>query len=92
MRPNRFGFIQTAAALMPRTGQCAMIHKGIQFRFEQTATADVWSWEYQIGPETKSGRLKAPTRKSALRSVHQKIDRDLREIHLKASADYQRSG
>jgi hypothetical protein len=91
MRPNRFGFIKPAALCRAR-GSARMIHKGIQFRFEQSATADVWSWEYQIGPETKSGRLKAPSRKAALRSVHQKIDRDLREIHLKTSADYQRSG
>jgi hypothetical protein len=68
-----------------------MIHKGIQFRFEQTATADVWSWEYQIGPHIKSGRLKAPSRKAALRGVHQKIDRDLREIHLRTGGNCQRS-
>jgi hypothetical protein len=65
-----------------------MIHKGIQFSFEQTAMPDTWSWEYQIGRHIKSGRLKAPSRKVALRSIYQKIDRDLREIHLKAGSRY----
>ncbi|HWE06073.1 MAG TPA: hypothetical protein VG274_05145 [Rhizomicrobium sp.] len=49
---------------------------------------DTWSWEYQIGRHIKSGRLKAPSRKVALRSIYQKIDRDLREIHLKAGSRY----
>ena len=77
---------------MPRTGQCTpMIHKGIQFSFEQTATPDIWSWEYRIGRHIKTGRLKAPTRKVALRGVHRKIDHDLRDIYLRTS-EYQRSG
>jgi hypothetical protein len=70
----------------------AMIHKGIQFSFEQTAMPDIWSWEYQIGRHTKTGRLKAASRKVALRSVYQKIDRDLREIHLKADNYHRQSG
>jgi hypothetical protein len=69
-----------------------MIHKGIQFNFEQTAMPEVWSWKYQIGTHTKTGRLKALSRKAALRGVHQKIDRDLREIHLRTGGVYQRSG
>jgi hypothetical protein len=77
---------------LPRTGRCAMIHKGIQFSFEPTAMPDVWSWKYQIGAHIKTGRLKALSRKAALRGVHQKIDRDLREIHLRTGSGYQRSG
>jgi hypothetical protein len=77
---------------MPRTGQCTMIHKGIQFSFEQTATPDIWSWEYRIGRHIKTGRLKAPSRKVALRGVHRKIDHDLRDIYLRTSGEYQRSG
>jgi hypothetical protein len=71
---------------MPRTGQCKMIHKGIQFSFEQTATPDIWSWQYRIGHHIKTGRLKAPSRKLALRGVHRKIDHDLRDIHLRTSS------
>jgi hypothetical protein len=91
LRPNRFGFIgmrRHAAHGAVHT----MIHKGIQFSFEQTATPDIWSWEYRIGRHIKTGRLKAPTRKVALRGVHRKIDHDLRDIYLRTSGEYQRSG
>jgi hypothetical protein len=90
MRPNRFDL--SGCGALPRTGRCAMIHKGIEFSFEQTALPDVWSWKYKIGHHIKSGRLKAPSRRAALRGVHQKIDRDLREIHLKSNDTFQRSG
>ena len=73
---------------MPRTGQSAdMIHKGIQLNLEQTATPDIWSWEYRIGREVKTGRLKAASRKLALRAVHRKIDHDLRDIHLRSTSN-----
>jgi hypothetical protein len=68
-----------------------MIHKGIQFSFEQTATPDIWSWQYRIGHHVKTGRLKAPSRKVALRAVHRKIDHDLRDIHLRSSGEYRQS-
>ena len=91
MRPNRFG-LSTQRRNAVRGGKYAMIHKGIQFSFEQTAVPDVWSWEYQIDQQTKSGRVKAPSRKAALRNVHQRIDRDLREIHLRTGGECERSG
>ena len=78
---------------MPRTGQSAdMIHKGIQLNLEQTATSDIWSWEYRIGREVKTGRLKAASRKLALRAVHRKIDHDLRDIHLRGTVGCEQSG
>jgi hypothetical protein len=85
-------WLYRVSGAMPRTGQCTMIHKGIQFSFEQTATPDIWSWEYRIGRHIKTGRLKAPSRKVALRGVHRKIDHDLRDIYLRTSGEYQRSG
>jgi hypothetical protein len=64
-----------------------MIHKGIQFSLEQTATPEIWGWEYRIGRHIKTGRLKAASRKLALRGVHRKIDHDLRDIHLRSTGD-----
>ena len=53
----------------------------------------VLGWERStVYSRVKTGRLKAPTRKVALRGVHRKIDHDLRDIYLRASGEYQRSG
>ena len=90
LRPNRFGLSGVRRHAAHGAVQ-TMIHKGIQFSFEQTATPDIWSWQYRIGHHIKTGRLKAPSRKAALRGVHRKIDHDLRDIYLRTSVEYQRS-
>ena len=74
------------AAVRQRAGADA-VREGHGFvSFEQTATPDIWSWQYRIGHHIKTGRLKAPSRKLALRGVHRKIDHDLRDIHLRTSS------
>ena len=59
-----------------------MVHRGVHFSIEEIADGGVWRWEYQIGEKTKSGRIETQLRKHAIRNVHRKIDRDLRELHL----------
>jgi hypothetical protein len=61
-----------------------MVHKGVEFRIQEAAEGGVWIWEYKIGMRTADGRIKAGLRELAVRRIHQKIDRDLRELHLKA--------
>jgi hypothetical protein len=61
-----------------------MVHKGVQFRIQETAEGGVWIWEYKIGMRTEDGRVKADLRELAVRRIHQKIDRDLRELHLQS--------
>jgi hypothetical protein len=58
-----------------------MVHKNIRFSLEQTEVG-IWCWKYTIGGEVKSGDLTVPTRKAAIRKIHQIIDRDLRIIHI----------
>ena len=64
-----------------------MVHKGIRFTVERAAGADVWIWEYRIGPQTKTGRLNLYAREVAVRRVRQKIDRDLRDQYLQQRAN-----
>jgi hypothetical protein len=59
-----------------------MVHKGIRFIIQRPAGSDVWIWEYEIGPQTKAGRLHLYPREVAIKRIHQKIDRDIRELHL----------
>jgi hypothetical protein len=59
-----------------------MVHKGVQFRIQEAAEPGVWMWEYTIGRRTEDGRVKADLRELAVRKIHQRIDRDLRELHL----------
>jgi hypothetical protein len=61
---------------------CAMMHKRIQFTIEEAAEVGAWIWEYKIRAQAKSGRIVAAFRELAIRSVRQKIDRDLRDLHL----------
>jgi hypothetical protein len=58
-----------------------MVHKNIRFSLEETG-AGIWCWKYAIGEEVKSGDLTVPTRKAAIRKIHQIIDRDLRIRHI----------
>ncbi len=58
-----------------------MVHKNIRFSLEETGTGS-WSWQYMIAEEAKSGELNVPTRKAAIRKIHQMIDRDLRIRHI----------
>jgi hypothetical protein len=64
-----------------------MVHKGIQFTIEEAAEVGAWIWEYKIGARTKSGRIMTGFRELAIRRVHQKIDRDLRELHLRREGE-----
>src|SRR5580692_11143588 len=84
--PESLWLYRVAAPCRAR-GSANMIHKGIQFSLEQTATPEIWGWEYRIGRHIKTGRLKAASRKLALRGVHRKIDHDLRDIHLRSTGD-----
>lgn len=58
-----------------------MVHKNIRFSLEETETG-IWGWKYMIGEEIKSGNLSVPSRKAAIRKIHQMIDRDLRIKHI----------
>jgi hypothetical protein len=59
-----------------------MVHKGIQFTIDEAAEVGAWIWQYKIGTQAKSGRMMTGFRELAIRRVCQKIDRDLRELHL----------
>jgi hypothetical protein len=61
-----------------------MVHKGVQFRVQEAAESGVWIWEYKIGMRTEDGRIRADLRELAVRRIHQRIDRDLRELHLQS--------
>jgi hypothetical protein len=61
-----------------------MVHKGIHFTIEEAAEVGAWIWEYKIGAQIKSGRIVTGFHELAIRRVRQKIDRDLRELHLRA--------
>jgi hypothetical protein len=58
-----------------------MVHKNIRFSLEETE-AGIWSWKYALAEEIKSGDLNVPSRKAAIRKIHQMIDRDLRIRHI----------
>jgi hypothetical protein len=61
-----------------------MVHKGVRFRLQEATERGVWIWEYKIGMRTEDGRIKAALRELAVRRIHQKIDHDLRELHLQS--------
>jgi hypothetical protein len=61
-----------------------MVHKGVQFRVQEAAEGGVWIWEYKIGMQTEDGRIRAHLRELAVRRIHQRIDRHLRELHLQS--------
>jgi hypothetical protein len=60
-----------------------MVHKNIRFSLEETPEG-TWRWKYQIGEDAKAGDLNLPSRKAAIRKIHQMIDRDLRIRHIAA--------
>ena len=61
-----------------------MVHKGVQFRIQEAAKGGVSILEYKIGMRTEDGRIRADLRALAVRRIHQRIDRDLRELHLES--------
>jgi hypothetical protein len=58
-----------------------MVHRNIRFSLEEAETG-IWRWKYLIGEQVKSGDLRLPSRKAAIRKIHQMIDRDLRIRHI----------
>ncbi len=57
-----------------------MTYKGVEFTVSMTAVPDVWKWQFQIGPQVKSGKTEAKLQLLAVRRVQSQIDRELRRL------------
>jgi hypothetical protein len=55
-------------------------YKGVEFTVSMTAVPDVWKWQFQIGPQVKSGKTEAKLQLLAVRRVQSQIDRELRRL------------
>jgi hypothetical protein len=57
-----------------------MTYRGVEFTVSMTAVPDIWKWQFQIGPEVKSGKTEAKLQLLAVRRVQSQIDRVLRKL------------
>jgi hypothetical protein len=62
-----------------------MEYKGIEFSLKMIAPG-IWKYRFQIGRAIKTGRTKATLEHRAIRSVHKRIDRQLK-LGLKDAKD-----
>ena len=56
-----------------------MTYKGIDYTVALTAAPGVWKWRFQIGDRVKTGKTETNINLLAIRRVHLRIDRELRE-------------
>jgi hypothetical protein len=56
-----------------------MTYKGIDYTVAPTAAPGVWKWQFRIGDRVKTGKTETNINLLAIRRVHLRIDRELRE-------------
>jgi hypothetical protein len=56
-----------------------MTYKGIDYSVALTAAPGVWKWQFRIGNRVKTGKTETNINLLAIRRVHLRIDRELRE-------------
>jgi hypothetical protein len=63
-------------------------YKGIEFSLKMIEPG-IWKYRFQLGRAIKTGRTKATLERLAIRSVHTRIDRELKLVgrdHVKGEA------
>jgi hypothetical protein len=56
-----------------------MNHRGIEYMVATTATPGVWTWQFRIGEEVRSGKTETKLSLLAIRRVQLRIDRELKK-------------
>jgi len=57
-----------------------MQHKGVEYSIAMTAVPDIWSWQFRIGDEIKTGKTETRINLLAMRRVQLRIDRELKSV------------
>jgi hypothetical protein len=56
-----------------------MMHKGVEYMVAPTATPGIWTWQFQIGDQVKTGKTETRINLLAMRRVQLRIDRELKK-------------
>jgi hypothetical protein len=57
-----------------------MNHRGVEFTLTMTTVPGVWTWQFRIGDEIKTGKTETRIDLLAVRRVQSRIDRELKKM------------
>jgi hypothetical protein len=57
-----------------------MNHRGVEFTLTMTTVPGVWTWQFRIGDEIKTGKTETRIDLLAVRRVQLRIDRELKKM------------
>ena len=57
-----------------------MNHKGIEYTLTMTTVPGVWTWQFRIGNQIKTGKTETKIDLLAMRRVQARINRELKKM------------